>query len=281
MAKFATILTEAVDVAHRLHRLEGSRKLTAGAFLRSAQKLYGGITDERVIEVEATLDRHAHLEAAQQFIRVTMAELRKPNYPSPPRDPQKALRLFGRAETGHQLASIGVTPSEALCAAIARLGREQEDAFGPVDDPAWHQQAIDGARKKLSEYYERLRDGYSAQDVVVDNSRSTQSDKDRGLTRLVFVAYPEVSLAATDWPEQLVRAALARAAIGDAEAVETAARMKTARELAGDEPLAHPLSTRGAVRRQQRRKVLSSRAAVVADAAIRRNAPDPDADEAA
>lgn len=209
---FDHAVAKATEIAHELRRVESNTKLAAAPFMLEAMRMYN-CTAERLALVEQLLDTRPNLEATHVFCRRMTAFVRSANCPSPPRDPIKMQRIYGRDDLAGELAQTGITAAELIALATRRCIDAHPDAFGVAESSAGYQEQLAILRERLATAHEAMRSTWAMADVVVDGTTSP-ADRDRGLVRLTFREHPTIALLPeTDWPRLITDAVLAAAGL--------------------------------------------------------------------
>ena len=200
-------VTKAVDIYLELEGIDAARKLTADAFRRDALAI-AGANMARIEEIESILaERGARAEAVASFVNRLSLFYREPGASRPFVDCAKALRVYGRDDTGPQIADMKATASEICALAAVRAVKRFPDSFGSVRDFDQHLARADELRQGLSTLYKTMRQQFSSADIRMDTRTLGQAEREKGASVLVFARWPHVVLAADrNWPAEIVEA---------------------------------------------------------------------------
>jgi len=92
--------------------------------------------------------------------------------------------------------------AEAVALAVSICAKRYPESFGKIADWEQHQQEIKNTRQEVDRFYGRMRESFSALDIMIDTSDLTPTQRDPGLLLCTFARWPHISLARPDWPEQ-------------------------------------------------------------------------------
>lgn len=205
---FDKTLASAADVMAELRSSEAMRKLTPKAFRREALRA-AGCKGPRVAEIEELLANSHASDAALAFVRRLAREFGESQYVRPFKDAAQALRIFGNEDTQSQLAALSITASEAIAVAAWRVTKKHPQRFGTITDFDAHTIRIDELRTDLETLYVELKAALGGDDVAFDQTNLSNSERDRGLARIIFRQFPSIAMS-PNWPQRLVEAELRR-----------------------------------------------------------------------
>jgi len=230
--KLDLLINDGVDLLRHLRTLEAKKKLTAEGFAHHA-RVEAELSEARAKKLQAKLERKTGVDACQRFLKRAAREFSTATYPIPPRAAKadRALRIYGEpAQIAGELAGLGILPVELVALAAMQSAEFYPQHFGTITDWTQHQIKAENARVALGVLYERMKSGWSAADIRVDRARD--SDRERGLSRVVLVREPSLSIDMDDWPEKLVSAVLAKL---DEHAETSKPKVKGKKRKRGDE----------------------------------------------
>ena len=155
--KLDILVDEAATLYRRLTKLEDNLKLSYEAFLAESLEI-AGCDQKRLDEVEKIVNERDGTEEIQVYIRRYSKALREPNFPSPPRDPSRPMRIFGSEELAAQAAQHGLKSGELQCLAVkVTADRFGPLTFGPVEDRLEHEKQTTESRNRLTAIYAEMR----------------------------------------------------------------------------------------------------------------------------
>ena len=205
-SRLDSLIDEAVLVHNLLETLNADRKLTYDSFLAEALDI-ADIQWERLDEVERIVAEKDGTEEIQRFVRSYAMKLREPNFPSPPRDPSRPMRIFGSEELPAQAAQHGLRSGELQCLAIkVTADRFGPETFGPVVDRRDHEKKTAELRERLASLYEEMRAVMCGADLDLTTDGLFAEEVKRGLCKASFKRSPGIGPHMGDWPRELVTA---------------------------------------------------------------------------
>jgi len=200
------ILDQGVEILRELKAMDRPR-LTPKAFFAEACRI-AETTPAKVAEFEDRLDQSVGLDQTRVFIRQLVKVYKGPAYPCPHNNLPKLLRCYGSDTVPGELAIID--GSLGLCQAVAAktVTKRFPEAFGAVKSWSEHQRRYKELKDRLDDLYSKMRGAAITKDFEYDNEGISISDRQRGLTRLVFRRAPGVpidgDLETGDWPRRLL-----------------------------------------------------------------------------
>lgn len=205
--KLDALVNRGIEILRELRRGERPR-LSAKAFVKAALKI-ADCTPADLTAFEAKLAITPGCDDTRRFIRQMVLRFKDTRgFPTPHPDTGRMLNAYGTEGVVGELAVLAATP--AMCQALA--AREAADRFpenfGVVQDWDSHQRRDGELRKRLAEIHEEMRGAATTADFKSDLDGLLQSEKTRGLTRLVFRRAPGLAVSGDlqtgEWPRKLV-----------------------------------------------------------------------------
>lgn len=197
------LLRQAVSLSHSLDELERQTKLSTKAFVREAVA-NAGIDRHRVRTLRKQIDGAEGCYHAVAFVRRLASEFKSAQFPRPPRDAAKMLRVFGHDAAGTELRELGLRVADAVAVAALISTELHPDHFGSIESWDEHQSKLREARQRLDWALEQMHDAVSGRDLRIDVESLTPTERDAGLARVSFKRHPFVLLSNPDWPRALV-----------------------------------------------------------------------------
>ena len=182
-----------------------ARKLSATAFLRQAL-LHAGCEETDLDRLAALIEKTDVPEIFRFLRRVGKVIADGQNH-QPDAKWSRLVGAFGTEGLEGQTSLLGASIPEIYALACRAVCRKKPEIFGQLDNLEDYDALIEEHKEQLAEIFAEMELWFTGQDLHIDRTSLTQSQRDAGLAKLTFRRAPDVPLV-DGWPQVLLRAVM-------------------------------------------------------------------------